>query len=134
MSDCILIPGNPKAYPKVRRDGKVMGAHRAVMLDTYGESARPFDAAHSCDQKRCVNPEHISPKTRSENVQEAYDRGLTPRIKGAIRQRAEQTHCIHHHEFTPENTYITPRGTRSCRRCHAESEQKRRGAERSSSS
>ena len=26
-------------------------------------------------------------------------------------------HCIHGHEFTPENTLITKKGRRSCRTC-----------------
>lgn len=33
-------------------------------------------------------------------------------------QRA-QTHCIHGHEYTQENTiYCKPRGTRQCKTCH----------------
>jgi hypothetical protein len=28
-----------------------------------------------------------------------------------------RTHCIHGHEFTPENTRITPEGWRNCRTC-----------------
>lgn len=33
------------------------------------------------------------------------------------RQRA-RTHCKRGHEFTPENTRITPEGWRNCRQCH----------------
>ena len=29
------------------------------------------------------------------------------------------THCIHGHEYTPENTYIRPNGTRNCIMCHS---------------
>lgn len=28
-----------------------------------------------------------------------------------------KTHCVHGHEYTPENTYISPDGDRSCREC-----------------
>lgn len=31
-----------------------------------------------------------------------------------------KTHCIHGHEFTQANTYLTSRGHRSCRTCHRE--------------
>lgn len=30
----------------------------------------------------------------------------------------DKTHCIHGHEFTPENTYVRPKGWRECRACH----------------
>ncbi len=30
---------------------------------------------------------------------------------------AKKTHCIHGHEFTPENTYRTRKGFRVCRTC-----------------
>jgi hypothetical protein len=36
-----------------------------------------------------------------------------------------KTHCKHGHEFTPENTYIRPKGTRECRICI-----KKRGSKR----
>ncbi len=31
--------------------------------------------------------------------------------------KAAQTHCVHGHEFTPENTGRKPNGTRFCREC-----------------
>ena len=32
----------------------------------------------------------------------------------------DRTHCPQGHEYTPENTYIQPSGSRYCRKCHAE--------------
>lgn len=32
-------------------------------------------------------------------------------------KNSEKTHCVHGHEFTPENTYIDPNGWRYCRIC-----------------
>lgn len=36
---------------------------------------------------------------------------------GASRPAATDTHCRHGHEYTPENTYLTPAGRRQCRAC-----------------
>ena len=30
---------------------------------------------------------------------------------------AAKTHCPHGHEYTEENTYIDPKGSRRCREC-----------------
>jgi hypothetical protein len=46
--------------------------------------------------------------TPSENVQDILRHGR--------HSQANQTHCIHGHEFTPENTIVTPR-QRRCRKC-----------------
>jgi hypothetical protein len=125
-SGCWVWPGDPKQYPKVRVGGRTVGAHRFVMLRTRLNVDPKLYATHSCDNKRCVNPNHIRPRTNGQNIAEAYERGLNPRIHGAILQRTLQTHCIHGHEFTEANTKRTARGTRDCRRCHADREAARR--------
>lgn len=57
-----------------------------------------------CHHRRCVNPAHLEPVTRSEN--------------GRRQASARWTHCIHGHELTPENTYRSPSGKqRRCRTC-----------------
>jgi hypothetical protein len=58
---------------------------------------------NGCLHRRCVNPAHLEPVTRGEN---------TSRGGNAIK-----THCKRGHEFTPENTYMTPGGARQCRAC-----------------
>ncbi len=62
----------------------------------------------SCKHRRCVNPAHLEPVTPKEN---------TRRSHSFIADRAAQTHCIHGHEFTPENTYIRRNGCRICKEC-----------------
>lgn len=42
--------------------------------------------------------------------------------------RKAQTHCIHGHEFTTENTIIHKNGTRHCRECRRAHDRKRRSA------
>lgn len=60
----------------------------------------------SCLHRRCVNPAHLEPVTNPENVRRSV--------------RTAQTYCKWGHEFTPENTYITPQGRRWCRACDRE--------------
>lgn len=43
-------------------------------------------------------------------------------------RRSQQTHCVHGHEFTPENTGRKPNGTRFCRECRRAYDRGRRDA------
>lgn len=65
---------------------------------------------HLCRNRGCVNPSHLEPVTHRENCRRSFNpAGIN----------ARKTHCIHGHEFTPENT-IEPKhrpGTRLCRAC-----------------
>lgn len=68
---CLEWPFNKMGvgYGKVWVGGRYTGAHREICLIRRGPP--PFDgaeAAHSCGNRGCVNPGHISWKTRSANA------------------------------------------------------------------
>ena len=49
-------------------------AHRAAYAMTWGECpAQPL--LHSCDNPRCVNPQHLTPGTIMDNVQDMIRKG-----------------------------------------------------------
>jgi hypothetical protein len=87
-------------------------AHRLVYETATGTYIPAgMDLDHLCRVRNCVNPEHLEPVTRSENLR----RGMGAEM---LRQRFRaQTHCRHGHEFTPGNTYINMKGHRCCREC-----------------
>lgn len=53
--------------------------------------------------------------------------GLALGAHASGEKRRDKTHCKNGHEYTPENTYITPNGWRNCRICHQQREEARRG-------
>jgi hypothetical protein len=67
---------------------------------------------HLCRVRNCVNPEHLEPVTNHENARRG-NAGIHMRETLGAR-----THCVHGHEFTPENTYLGA-GWRRCRKCNA---------------
>lgn len=88
--------------------GKRMGAHRAAYELLIGPIPPGLDLDHLCRNRACVNPAHLEPVTRSVNLRRGDVGG----------QSRFNTHCIHGHEFTPENTYRRPKdGGRHCREC-----------------
>lgn len=63
---------------------------------------------HLCRNPACFNPDHLEPVTLGENVRRGFSPSTTNR---------EKTHCVHGHEYTPENTYTPPNGQRVCQTC-----------------
>ena len=49
-------------------------AHRVGWFIKYGEWPKLF-ALHKCDNRRCVNPDHLFEGTQKDNVQDAINKG-----------------------------------------------------------
>ena len=55
---------------------KTVLAHRKAYYDAYGHIPAGLVVLHKCNNKRCVNPEHLRVGTQSENVRQSYRDGL----------------------------------------------------------
>lgn len=113
FSGCWLWIGclDRHGYGQFNADGLVRcGAHRAAYELFVGPVAEGLDLDHLCRVPCCVNPQHLEPVTRVENVR----RGLGN--AGSHVERMARTHCSHGHEYTPENTRKY-RGHRNCQEC-----------------
>jgi hypothetical protein len=87
-------------------------AHRVSHLVFKGPIPDGYEIDHLCRNRPCINPAHLEAVTHREN-------GL--RGESVMAKQALQTHCIHGHEFTPENTYVrTKKHKRECRQCMRE--------------
>lgn len=79
-------------------------AHRFAYATLVGPIGDDREIDHLCRNRACVNPAHLEAVTHGENLKRRHPGGV-------------QTHCKNGHEFTPENTYQRPNGTRLCRTC-----------------
>lgn len=94
-------------YGQMVLDGVRMNAHRAAWIILRGPVAPGLDVDHLCRNRRCVNPDHLEPVTRSENLRRGDVGGWQSRI----------THCPAGHPYDAANTYHRPDGGRECRAC-----------------
>ena len=90
-------------FPGGNRTGGNVLAHRWLFERLVGPIPDGFDIDHLCRNRPCVNPEHLEPVTRLENIRRAA---------------AIKTCCPAGHPYDEANTYTRP-GTvhRKCRTC-----------------
>ncbi len=50
-------------------------AHRAAWRLTHGPIPRGLKVLHSCDNRRCVRPDHLFLGTQKINMEDCYDKG-----------------------------------------------------------
>jgi len=55
---------------------KFVYAHRLSFELSGGVLPKGYYACHKCDNKKCINPEHIFPGTSSDNIRDAQQKGI----------------------------------------------------------
>lgn len=68
----------PNGYGQVGRNHKVYLTHRYAFLLTHGWLPADRDICHTCDCRRCVNPDHLWVGTRAENLADMRRKGRRP--------------------------------------------------------
>lgn len=68
------VGSHAKAYGRIMIDGKSWGTHRYSFFLANGYDATQY-VLHSCDNPKCVNPEHLRDGSPKENTQDAVQRG-----------------------------------------------------------
>lgn len=128
-AECVEWVGHVSAYGygtvNLRKGpgGKAL-VHRVAWERAYGPIPDSGDLVidHVCNNRRCVNVDHLQLVTRGTNTRLGFGR--------AGGYDANQQ-CKNGHPWTGDNTYISPSGRRQCRACVAASQRRRQARLRS---
>ncbi|ART69929.1 hypothetical protein BTO20_16305 [Mycobacterium dioxanotrophicus] len=83
--------------------------HQIVMLAFVGPCPDGMEVCHNngdASDNRLVNLRYDTHKGNEQD-----------KIRHGTHHNTVKTHCIHRHEYTPENTYLTKDGRRNCLTC-----------------
>jgi len=102
--------GASDGYGTFRIGSRMLKAHVVAYELCVGPIPAGTQLDHLCRETLCVNPLHLEPVTRGENLR----RGRRACGHG------HETHCPQGHRYNEANTYIHRDGSRACRRCRAD--------------
>lgn len=86
--------------------------HQIVAEAFHGPCPDGMEVRHRNGDKTQNAASNLRYGTRSENTFDQVEHG--------VHANARKTRCPAGHEYTPDNTYVSPRGKRMCRTCPRE--------------
>ncbi len=89
---------------------KHLSAHRVVYELSVGPIPKGRHVHHTCHNRPCVNPGHLT-------IIEPNIHGQMHSAEANTADRKPRTHCQNGHEFTEQNTRYDQGGGRHCRTC-----------------
>jgi hypothetical protein len=127
---CWLWTDKPNAYGyglinEFGKNGKRWFAHRYSWFLHNGEIPKSNNyhgtvVRHKCDNRLCVNPDHLELGTQKDNVRDMDARGrrVSNPKSGSDHWKRKRTHCAKGHELTDDNIRINSKGGNECLSCY----------------
>jgi HNH endonuclease len=104
--DWVGAHGGPDKRPHLKYKGHVYSTAAFYWMEKYGLLPPGKELHHTCNNKDCVNPDHLEPLTRKEHIQTMKN------------HRANWTHCTKGHPLSEEKVGRQ----RLCRLCRQASQ------------
>ena len=121
-SNCILGKNKPDkktGYVRIRTGSRSKQlAHRLAWEEVNGPIPAGLCVLHKCDNRACVNVDHLFLGTYQDNALDMVAKGRHGKPE------AKKTHCPWGHPYSEENTWLDKkRNQRHCRQCMRERQQ-----------
>ena len=110
MSVCITLPNKPRkdGYVRICINYKQYYAHRYYYEEFYGKLHNGLEIDHLCENRACINIEHLRPSTHAENMSHAKTR------------THHNGYCRNGHDLSISGVYNHPTTGATCRKCKRE--------------
>lgn len=116
---CWILESGAKRYAYIGLDGRGWSGHRASYIIFKGSIPKGLYVCHTCDNTKCVNPEHLFLGTALDNNRD--------RSKKCRSFNQNKTHCIHGHALVEGNYYFHKKcKTRYCLECRRTNDKNRK--------
>lgn len=128
LGTCLIWTGakSSSGYGNIKRNKKSVLAHRQAYEYMNGTIEKNIKVLHRCDNKLCINPDHLFLGTQKDNVIDCINK---KRFRAGIKNKLK-TECIYGHAYNIDNTYIRKdtkaRSCLTCRRLNAKMSYRRR--------
>lgn len=90
---CISHAQNPSKYYKIKRNGKCYDLHAWIYEQYHGRRKKGLVVRHTCNNKECINPDHLTLGTYSQNAIDSIDderNFITEEIANKVREMIEE--------------------------------------------